>query len=181
MKKLLLFALILSFSACTIENSPGPAGPPGPPGPAGGPIGPQGPAGPQGATGNANVIGTEPIVLNTWFYNSQQNWYASDINVPEITNEVLNTGLVMVYQRLVSGPNAIWIPLPDTYNNVTTNYDFYQGGLTVYSFNVNNTIPIAPTGMVVRIVVVPASFRKANPDTNWHNFEEAKAILQLPN
>jgi hypothetical protein len=160
MKKLLLFFFLLSFSACTIHENPGPVGPPGPP-------------------GNANVISTEAIVLNTWFYNTQYNWYASDINVPEITDNIVNSGLVMVYQRIATGPNPVWIPLPDTYANVTTNYDFYRGGLTVYSFHVNNTTPIAPTGMVVRIVVIPDSFRKANPDANWHNFQETKEILKL--
>ena len=159
MKKLLLFFFLLSFTACTINESPVP--------------------GPQGPPGNANVISTEPIILNTWFYNAQYRWYAASINVPEITANVVNTGLVMVYQQITSGPNPVWIPLPDTYRNVTTNYDFSVGNLTVYSFNVDNTTPIAPTGKVVRIVVIPNSFRKANPDANWHNYEETKEILNL--
>jgi hypothetical protein len=163
LKSLFLFAFLLSFSACTIENGPGPAGPAGPPGPA----------------GNANVVSTEQIVLNTWIYNNQQNWYAANINVPEITADVLNTGLVMVYQQLNGGANPVWIPLPDTYGNLTTNYDFYRGGLTVYRFNVDNTIPIAPTGMVIRIVVIPDSYRRSNPETNWQNYQETKAALNL--
>lgn len=159
MKKLLLFIFLLSFTACTINesNTPGPQGPPG----------------------NANVISTEPIVLNTWFYSTQYRWYAASINVPEITPDVVNTGLVMVYQQITPGQNPVWIPLPDTYGNVTTNYDFSAGNLTVYSFNIDNTTPIAPTGKVVRIVVIPDSFRKANPDANWHNYQETKEILKL--
>ena len=162
MKKLFLFFFLLSFTACTIHESdvPGPVGPPGP-------------------AGNANVISTEPITLNTWFYEASPNWYVADIDAPEITADVVNTGLVMVYQRIQSGQNPVWIPLPDTYGNVTTNYDFYRGGLSVYSFNVDNTTPIAPTGMVVRFVVIPDSFRKANPTANWKNYEVTKEILDL--
>jgi hypothetical protein len=159
MKSLLLFIFLLSFTACTINESPVP--------------------GPQGPPGNANVISTEPIVLNTWFYNSQFNWYASSINMPEITADVVNSGVVMVYRQLTTGQNPSWIPLPDTYANVTTNFDFSIGNLTVYSFRVNNTTPIAPTGMVVRIVVIPASYLKANPNTNWQNYQETKTVLNL--
>src|SRR5690349_857969 len=98
MKKLIYFCFMLfAFSACTIHESPVP-GPPGPP-------------------GNANVISTEHITLNTWFYNQKQNWYAHDINVPEITADIADFGIVMVYQKL-PGTNPVWIPLPDTYGNV---------------------------------------------------------------
>lgn len=162
-KSLFLFALLLSFTACTIENNtPGPVGPQGPP-------------------GNANVVSTEHITLNTWFYNQQYKWYAADITMPEITDNVVNSGLVMVYQQLTSGSNQSWIPLPDTYGNLTTNYDFSRGRLTIYRFNVDNTTPIAPTGMVVRVVVIPDSYRKANPEANWKNYQETKDILNLPN
>ncbi|MFC5271764.1 hypothetical protein [Adhaeribacter terreus] len=163
MKKLIYACLLLFVvSSCTINehDMPGPMGPPGPP-------------------GNANVISTEHITLNTWRYSNQFNWYSADINVPEISADIADFGLVMVYQRIANGPNPVWIPLPDTYGNVTTNFDFYRGGVTVYSFNVDNTLPIAPTGMVVRIVVIPDSFRKANPDANWQNYEATKEILKL--
>ena len=165
MKKLLYLLILLSFTACTIHESPVP--------------GPVGPPGPQGPAGNANVISTEHITLNTWLYNSQYKWYASDINVPEITPDITDFGVVMVYQRISGATNPVWIPLPDTYGNVTTNFDFYDGGVTIYSFNVDGTTPIAPTGMVVRIVVIPDSYRQANPNANWKNYEETKAILDL--
>ncbi len=163
MKNVILFLFFLIFAGCTIDNNPGPSGPPGPP----------------GAPGNANVISTEAITLNTWTYSNQYNWYSANVSMPEITNDVLNSGLVMVYQRISSNPNPVWIPLPDTYGNITTNYDFYRNGLTVYSFNVDNTTPIAPTGMVIRVVVIPSSFREAHPEANWHNFQETKEILNL--
>lgn len=171
MKKLFYLCLMLfAFTACTINESdvPGPVGPPGAPGP-------------QGPAGNANVISTENITLNTWLYNSQYKWYYANINMPEITPAVTDRGLVMVYQRISGANSPIWIPLPDTYGNVTTNYEFYDGGITIYSFNVDNTTPIAPTGMVVRAVIIPDSFRKANPNANWKNYEETKEILNLKN
>ena len=163
MKKLFYACLLLfAVSSCTINQHDTP-----------------GPIGPQGPPGNANVISTEHITLNTWVYSPQYNWYASSINVPEITPDIADYGIVMVYQKIASGPNPVWIPLPDTYGNVTTNFDFYRGGVTIYTFNVDNSIPIAQTGMVVRIVVIPDSYRKANPDANWKNYEVTKKILNL--
>lgn len=171
MKKLCYLLVLIAFTGCTIHESdvPGPVGPPGAPGM----------TGPQGPAGNANVISTEPISLNTWVYSGAYNWYSANINMPEITPDVTDKGLVMVYQRISGATNPVWIPLPDTYGNVTTNYEFYDGGITVYTFNVDNTTPIAPSGMVVRVVIIPDSFRKANPTANWKNFEKTKEILKL--
>lgn len=160
MKKLFYVLLLLGFTSCTINESPGPVGPPGPP-------------------GNANVVSTEHITLNTWVYDSFYNWYAATIDVPEITADIADFGVVMVYQRIAPGPNPVWIPLPDTYGNVTTNFDFYRGGVNIYTFNVDNTTPIAQTGMIVRIVVIPDSFRKGHPNANWKSYEVTKEILNL--
>ncbi|MBK0403749.1 collagen-like protein [Adhaeribacter sp. BT258] len=168
MKKLFYLFFLLAFTSCTIHDSDTP-----------GPMGPPGATGPQGPAGNANVISTEHITLNTWVYNSQYRWYYATVNMPEITPDVTDYGLVMVYQR-ISGPNnPIWIPLPDTYGNVTTNYEFYDGGITIYRFNVDNSTPSAPASMVVRVVIIPDSFRKANPGANWKNYEVTKEILKL--
>lgn len=162
LKNFVLFSFVLAFTACDVDGPPGPMGPPGP-------------------QGFANVTGTEHITLNTWYFNQDYNWYESSVNVPEITRDIRDFGLVMVYQRLTTNPNARWIPLPDTYDNVTTNYDFSLGNVTVYSFHVDNSTPIAPTGMVVRIVVIPSSVRKANPNANWNNYEEVHKLITVEN
>jgi len=160
MKKMLLFICLFTLAACGEDGAPGPAGPPGP-------------------QGNANVTGTEHIVIDSlsWVYSINSNWYSIDSKVPEISADIKDFGLVMVYQQLGSGANTSWIPLPDTYDNVTTNYEFYTGGITLYSFNVDNTTPSLPWNMVVRIVVIPASLRKANPNTDWQNYKEVEKLL----
>ncbi|KAA9345836.1 hypothetical protein [Adhaeribacter soli] len=165
MKKLFYLFFLLAFTSCTINESdtPGPIGPPGP----------------AGAPGHTNVVSTEPILLRNWTYNTQYRWFAADVNVPELTPDIVDAGLVMVYQQINGGQHPVWIPLPDTYGNVTTNYEFYDGGITIYTFNVDNTIPLAPGEKVIRIVVIPPGLKKANPNTNWHNFQEAKAVLKL--
>lgn len=68
--------------------------------------------------------------------NPDEGYYEAILTVPEITQEVIDKGLVLVYQRLEAG---IWTPLPAEYTdrvlldgepfNFTTFTDFeYQKG-----------------------------------------------------
>lgn len=79
--------------------------------------GPQGPQGPPGQDGNANVISIN-------YQATSENWYdvgnpgeddyflALDLDVPEITSDIVNSGLVLVYYRPDS--DSPWFALPYT-------------------------------------------------------------------
>ena len=73
--------------------------------------------------------------------NDDEGYYEAILNVPEITEEVIQKGLVLVYERLEEG---IWSPLPaqrterDTvdgnpFNYTTfTDFEYQKGQVNVY-------------------------------------------------
>ena len=99
----------------------GPAGPPGtqgPPGPQGvpgaqGPPGPQGPAGPQGPPGTTTVLAT----LDYGFTLRSNGTGDQSWSVPQITQSVINNGVVIGYIQL--GSAGTWTTLPHVFVNGT--------------------------------------------------------------
>ena len=86
-----------------------------------GPIGPQGPPGfpgQNGQDGNANVWSINYLALASDWYDvgvsGDDGYYlALDLNVPEITASIVNSGVVMVYYRATD--NSPWTALPYTF------------------------------------------------------------------
>ncbi|MCX7547822.1 hypothetical protein OS188_07645 [Xanthomarina sp. F1114] len=127
--KYLVLALFVAFSfACSPED-----GEPGPQGPAGidGVDGADGTDGTDGTDGNANVI------YSSWFGPDGQtfisNGYISyaefEVNVPELTNDIINNGVVLVYAKLSNYVPEVWpeghiAQLPITIGGGTTDH-FY--------------------------------------------------------
>src|SRR5690625_1403601 len=116
------------------QGEPGPEGPQGPKGDQGEP----GPEGPQGEPGTANVIYTEWI--NIGFSGSQgsiprsprsylgRNYTAYEFEIPELTQEIIDQGTVLVYMKM--GPrnvNGLITQLPFTLGNTdgTTDSTIY--------------------------------------------------------
>jgi len=118
MKKIhYIFAFVVAvlLASCTKDGSVGPAGPAGVQGAAGtpgntgltgvtGPTGATGPTGPTGATGPAgtsNAFFSDWItpVTNTWNFDRDLavSWDRWDIPAPEITQDVIDKGLVVAY------------------------------------------------------------------------------------
>lgn len=76
--------------------------------------------------------------------NDDEGFFEAVLEVPEITKEVLEKGLVLVYERLEGGEKPVWTPLPAMYTdrviiddapyNYTTFTDFeYQlGQVNIY-------------------------------------------------
>ncbi len=93
----LLFTVALLLS-CSKDGEDGAIGPVGPQGDVG-PVGPQGDQGEQGEPGTANAIYSE--WLEHGFGNSPVESSAAgfDLEVPELTNDILNNGIILVYGR----------------------------------------------------------------------------------
>lgn len=87
-------ALILSVSCSAEDGMDGEVGAQGP----------AGPAGQDGADGNANVTS---VIINNVNLTAGQN----TINVPELTRDIANNGLVQVY---IQGGEDVWLALPLT-------------------------------------------------------------------
>jgi hypothetical protein len=129
--------------------------------------GAEGPQGPAGIDGNANVIGESPVTVSSWAYGS--NVYSATFTDGNITSDVVNNGIVEVYKQYSDGS---WTNLPDINGITSTVYNFYTGGFVISILNSDGTAPAAPGTITFRVVVVPSSVRKANPNTNWTNYAE---------
>lgn len=90
-----------------------------------GPEGPMGPQGPQGNDGNANVFSINYLVEAADWYDvgtpgADEYFLALDLDVPEISSDIVESGLVLVYYR--ADANSPWLALPYTFISHSSNY-----------------------------------------------------------
>lgn len=144
-------AIMLAVSGCE-----GPAGPTGP----AGPQGDAGEQGPQGPPGTADVIYSDWIGLtdleagvDTVYLG--RNYRKHDIPAPELTQEIIDEGAVLVYLRLSGGV----VPLPGTFGGANpihiTFALLHPGTLSVLSQNLDNTPTGLNTSAEFRYILIP--------------------------
>ncbi len=133
----------------------------------------QGPVGPQGPTGNANVIGSNPVPVSAW--GKTGNTYFATFSYPDITQSIANYGLVEVYKFYTSDNS--WTNLPDINAGVSTVFNFSPGTYTIYVENIDGSTTLFPGTITFRVVVIPSSVRQANPNTNWKDYNEAMKAM----
>jgi hypothetical protein len=155
----LLPVIVLFFIGCTKEGPPGPKGDPG-------------------------TINMSAYYFNatSWSLNSNSDWYNS-IGIPALTADNIDDAAVMVYFKVATA----WRALPYTEVN-TTNYfmGFYHYVGTVDVLWTYNGIGSGSdpndyynTNVQYKIVVIPASQRRANPDLDWSDYEAVKQRFNL--
>lgn len=147
--------------------------------------GPPGPPGPPGRDGNAEVYSINYIV-------EDENWYdvgvqgeddyflAADLDVPEITQDIVDDGLVLVYYRVDN--QSPWIALPYTFishnpqyvEKLDFIYDLAYVGLQSQATDRNAT-PYAGTFRVIVASAIPINKRAVN----YQNYDEVADWLQL--
>ena len=165
MKKIafmLLAAGVLIFSGCTKTGPPGPQGV-------------QGPQGPQGPQGNANVIGSEPFTVSAWSKNG--NMYFADFSSADITADIVDYGIVSVFKSYATTAGPEWSPLPDINGNVSTVFNFYDNGFSIYVQNTDGSTTSHPGSVTFRMVVIAPALKQAHPNTDWKNYGEVMKVL----
>lgn len=118
--------------------------------------GPQGPEGSPGDDGNANVVAAVADFTNAdWgdgvyvnesdFGSAQRGARVIELDVPDITQDVFDLGMVHVYlkvPRSLGGAPVAWAPLPYQYLAGTFHHNYaftYETGtLTLYYFRTAN-------------------------------------------
>ena len=141
MKKVILFTLIATiFISCE---------------------GPMGPRGYDGRDGHDGLLSTwkvieMPVNANQWVEYTDNNglnrFYAVDINVPEITENIFLDGLILCYlYRAGTPPVQTVLPSVRHYENThgdlwtqTIDYEYYNGGISIYV--TNSDFAIDPPG-----------------------------------
>ena len=147
-----LLPLVLLFLALT--SCIGTRGPQGP-------VGPQGPQGPAGEGTNWKIINLT-VPANAWVEyadnNNQNNYYQALFDVPEITDFIYNSGLVLCYHEI----NNSQIILPyvrhkqDTEGNywtTTVDFDYAIGSVAIYITH-SDFADDAPGEMNFRLVLM---------------------------
>jgi hypothetical protein len=168
---IMLLAVALFVSGCADDGAPGPAGP----------TGPSGPAGPTGATGPAGATGTANVIYGEWFkpesYKSESvfgiQYFTHNHAVPAITQEILDTGVVLVYAKLLGYNSIVWpvtqvgqLPINITYMQGGLQSDTWSGypsvgNIKIQFTNSNNIYTSISTAHVFRYVIIPGGVADA--------------------
>ena len=165
MKKLVLLLLAGSLLTVTACKKTGPVGPQGA-------QGQPGKNGVDGVDGNANVRGTAPFTVSSWTLNGSV--YSASFTDNDITASIVDRGIVEIFKSY--GTNE-WTNLPDINGKTSTVFNFYDNGFTIYIQNSDGTTPANPGSVTFRTVIISASQKQSNPNTNWKNYNEAIAAL----
>jgi hypothetical protein len=133
----------------------------------------EGPKGADGADGNANVIGTNEVVISNWTQTGSV--WSAGISVPSITQDIVNTGVVQVFVKYGSQ----WWALPDINGNNMTYFGYEVGHISLLNSNTDNSTPSHPGSPTFRVVAISSSNIAANPGVDWKDFKQVKEVLEL--
>ena len=139
-----------------------------------------GPAGTDGKDGNANVV-SSTIVINPsgWYVAGTQ--YRADITYSAITSGIVSTGAVLVY--IGNGTSYEQLPLtiyPASTYSETRDFFYYNGGLSLLSYDSDLTLPLAPPSSAsYKIVVIASSSLIQHPNVDFKNYDEVCRIFNL--
>lgn len=173
MKNQVLFLMLLGLTA--LLSCKGEQGDPGPAGVAG----TNGVDGTNGADGNANIKNYATTINSTDWVGSNLTRKAT-ISVPNITQEILNTGLIMVYTQDAFSSQWYATPFSVAINaNTTWSYHYVADvGQIVYHSTSNDGNPF--TGNLnIRIVTASADGLVRNPDLDWSEYNEVIRAIYL--
>lgn len=172
----LLLAIFAAFTACV-----GPRGPEGPPGR-------DGLAGRDGRDGNFNVISIRyEVFADDWLVSGIQGepgyFLELEFEVPEITNDIAEDGVVLVYYRAQAGDP--WILLPYTFISsddppFTEVLDFIYGPAFVNFKSQANDFGATPYEGTFRVIIADA-IPVGKTALDYRNFEEVAAFFDLAN
>ena len=135
-----------------------------------------GPAGTNGTNGTANIT-TTTYTITTSQWVSHSNWYSAALSVPALTDS--NTDVVMVYVSKTSGLySGEWYGLPLPNFLVTGDGVNYTYGNKQMSFGYNYSSAPSQT-LNFKVCVIPPAVIKSHPNTNWKNYNEVSALMNL--
>lgn len=139
--------------------------------------GPEGPAGKDGVDGNANVVSGQGTITN-WIWDDPH--YLGYLNYEAITEEIINSGAVMVYWMTGDGHIALpytWYPT-DTYSR---SYQVFvsPGEVRIRITDSDLDQVPDPGNMTFKVVVIEASGMVQNPNVDYSNYEEVRSTFNI--
>lgn len=177
MKIILKVGLILFFTILSQSCIKGDKGDPGP-------QGQTGVQGPVGSTGAQGVPGTANVIYSDWFTSgfwsgTFGSWYV-DRNAPQLTQAVLDRGVVLAYAKLVGLNSNLVLPLPATGLQGSTYWNFFINGVGTIRFITD--FAGTPSNLnQFRYLIIPGGISGGRAAAvNYANYEEVKAYYNLP-
>lgn len=140
----------------------------------------KGDAGTPGKDGNANVQSTS-LNVTGWTWDATNYWrYSSWTNVSLLTQDVIDGGAVMLYQKMSSG-EYIALPISANVTSTVQEHDFFfynVGTLKIIIENSDLSDP-NPAGYLYKLVCIPKAARIKNPNVNMLNYSEVKKAYDI--
>jgi hypothetical protein len=158
-----------------------------------GPIGPQGPQGEQGAQGPRGNPGTANVIYSNWAslaHNYRDstidlaNRRINHIAVPQLTQAIMNNGVVLVYMRFNT---TQFMQLPYTITSINApivmDYLAVVGKIIITRYNTLTAQPYAlPSHLQYRYILIPggtlAGGKMVDPRTL--DYETVKKLYNIP-
>jgi hypothetical protein len=174
-----------------------------------GPQGAQGPQGPQGPQGNANVFTDTFTVRNKDWLSTSDYWYTANPSISvgavtryhdqpfsKVTNDILATGVVMVFFASSVVDSFQWTPLPFQFPGYNINYYYNYAFETMpakvrlHYFYTTNTIgftlpdiradSLAPHKFKIVAISGTVSTSMKHDGVNMQNYGQVANYLNLP-
>ncbi|MGA2624940.1 MAG: hypothetical protein ABSF91_13860 [Bacteroidota bacterium] len=152
----------------------------------------KGDSGPTGPQGNANVKSkTVAVTSSNWVYSTSPNEFAVNITDGDITQDIVDHGMVLVY---MSNGSGAWIPLPIIgYTTGTSGGNTYDleyklspvyglSGVTIWYYVVTDPfvwIPANPGSQTFKIITVASLAKASVAQVDLNNYEKVKNALHL--
>gem|GEM_PF-1614656 len=183
---------VLFLVACSPEDGDtGPAGPVGPEGAIGpaGQDGTNGTNGTSGTNGNDGANGASSVVSSVFFVDSASwtnpttvNGIVNSINVPAITSNIVENGVVLLYQTTDNSiPTATnWTAVPYTDGIFSYLFSYAPGIVNLkITVTINGSSPTlgAASDHTYRVVVITPGAKIAGFDP--HSYNEVKMVYGL--
>lgn len=169
----LVFITILAIGLASVACE-GPSGPDGPQGPQG-KQGPEGPQGPRGEEGTANVIYSEWFDVD-WNGVNTDTQKTMNIDIPEITEDFLDNGVVLVY---AGEPNS-YAALPMAFNNYAVYYFTRVGRVRLHVRPLSEGTLQVEWIEQVRYVLIPGGLPAKMPAGFWKDYEAVAEYFGIP-
>ncbi|MBQ4820170.1 hypothetical protein [Aquimarina sp. MMG016] len=156
---MMIFTLVITSTSCDGEDG------------ANGIDGVEGPQGPAGQDGNANVIASPWFQSSSWVNSGSPSAYF-DRSAPEVTQEIIDNGVVIAYTKL-AGDSNYTRPLPATtldrffWNFFITEPENIR--FTAFTLDGSNISPSSNNQF--RYVIIPSSelLNRSSIDLNDYN------------
>jgi len=139
----------------------------------------------DGKDGNANVFSSEWINLNSWDEITFSYSYHT-IPAPEVTEDIINSGVVLVYVQLLSDAgNTRMLPVSFFYGLYIHYFDFMiqPNSVIVYFENSGSGGTPATSGNLARYVVIPSSALSAKhmdkESVQKMSYEEVSQVFDI--